>query len=83
MVEFKLVGRLWNNNSIVIIEQNGRKYALNGYNGEEYLDCWEVADNKGFDKIGDKVYCIKPIYAKVEENEAEEYEFDIVDYEVR
>lgn len=78
MANFEYVGTLWNNSSIKIIEKESKKYALHGFNGEEYLECWEVADNKGFDKVSDTVYCIKPIYAEVEEDE-----FDIVDYEVR
>lgn len=32
----------WMETDIPVIEVAGKYYALNIWNGEEYLDCWEV-----------------------------------------
>ena len=34
-------GTWWNDKSIELIEIDGRTYALNGWNGYQYSDCWE------------------------------------------
>ena len=74
----KVVGNLWNDNSIEIMEKDGQMFALYGWNGEAWCDCWEVADERGIDQIGTATYIVTPVYAEVAEDE-----FEIIDYEVR
>lgn len=66
--------RLWNNTDIEVVEIDGRWYALNGWNGESYLDCWET-DEHTFTMGDGKVYKISPVYEQTVEDE-----FEIVDY---
>jgi len=71
------VGNFYNNSSIEIHEIEGRKYALHGWNGEFYLDCWEVADKYGHDRIDSGVIEIAPIY------DFEDEQMPIIGYQVR
>lgn len=34
-------GRWWNDSNIKLVEINGSVYALAGWNGETYGNCWE------------------------------------------
>lgn len=71
----KIIGYwLWNYD-IPIVEIDGKKYALYGWNGEKYLHCWECKDT--FTEVDGTEYEVKPIYA-----EDSNGEFEIVDYEV-
>ena len=37
----KNVGNWWNDRSIEMVElSDGKVYALSGWNGEEYTECW-------------------------------------------
>lgn len=38
---FKEVGAWWNDSNIDLVEIDGTVYALNGWNGEEFTDCWK------------------------------------------
>lgn len=76
MTNFKNVGRWWNDKEIELVEIDGKVYALNGWNGEKYLDSWEVAKNDYTDIINDG-FTIKPEYKEVEDGE-----FEIVGYTV-
>lgn len=67
------VGKWWNDRSIEVWEIGGTQYALSGWNGERYLNCWEVVD--GIESGAKAV--IEPIYNKIGEDE-----FEIVDYKV-
>lgn len=74
---YSLVGKLWNNEEIDIISNNKNYYALNGWNGEIWTDCWCVLDKKGLKKANDNtIYEIQPILEEVEDG------FIIVDYDV-
>lgn len=59
-----------------IVEINGKRYALYGWNGERYLHCWEV-DEIGFYVEDGKEYEIMPIYEEIDEDE-----FEITGYEI-
>lgn len=75
---FKIVGRLWNNNSLSIISNRKHLYVLNGWNGEKYCDCWKVLDEDGLNKsLDDRRFEITPVY-ELDENG----EYIISDYSV-
>lgn len=66
----------WESNNIELVEINKKLYALNGWNGEKYIHCWECADE--FTIINREIeYVIKPIY---EENP--DGDFKIIGYEI-
>jgi len=67
----------WNDRDIEVIEIEGRFIALNGWNGEEYLDCWEVKEVSNGKAYGIKEDGLKvrPLY---KENEGD---FEITGYE--
>lgn len=74
---FFLVGYLHNDNNIEIISDGKRYFALYGWNGLQYCDCWEVSDEDGFDPIdGDTKYYFGPIYLEKEEDE-----YELIGYE--
>ncbi len=72
---FKEVGRWWNDSSIELIEKDGNVYALAGWNGEKYYNCWMVIED-GL-TASEEEYIITPVYNQVNDNE-----FEIVDYEI-
>ena len=51
----------WNDSSIDIVKVDGSLYALNGWNGEEYTDCWECLDKFTANPDGHR-YCIRPVH---------------------
>ena len=72
-----ILGTWWSDNSIELVEINGKIYALYGWNGEEYLHCWECIDR--FTAADDNTeYEIKPIYSSDENID----EVEIIDFEV-
>ena len=77
------IKKLWNNNDIDVVKINGRWFALSGWNGEIYVNCWETDENTFYLEDG-KRYDIKPIFKGVgepdEDGNFEEYE--IVSYEL-
>ena len=74
---YKVVGRLWNEESIEIISNGKDFFVLYGWNGEKYIDCWKVLDERGLNKSSDdSVYEIIPVYKKIED------EYQIVDFEI-
>jgi len=73
---FKNAGKWWNDQDIELIEKDGKTYALNGWNGEEYWNCWECTGEFKMDASKEE-YRITPVY-----KENTEGDFDIVDYEV-
>lgn len=79
MEKFIEVGRLWNDNNFIIISNSKKFYVLNAncWNGESYSNCWEVADSKGLEKVGETIYTITPVYKEINEDE-----FEIVDYKI-
>ena len=76
----KYLGRFWNSNEIEVYEIEGRKIALDGWNGEKYYDCFELSDNLVDVISGDKKIVVEPIYEMVDE---ETESFEITDYEIK
>ena len=75
--------RLWSNKNIEVVEIDGRWFALYGWNGEAYYNCWETDENTiAIDS--DNKYEIKPIYQGIgEPDEDGDYDqYDIVGYEI-
>lgn len=69
----KVVGTWWKSRDIEIVEVNGRYIALSGWNGESFLDCWEVTelvDGLGFDILKDGIIA-RPVYN--DELESDDY----------
>ena len=70
--------KLWYNSidPIEIVEIDGKLYALYGWNGEKFCDCWKCANE--FTAINEnRKYIIAPIY-KMDEYE----DFEIVGYKI-
>lgn len=69
----KYLGYWWNDKEIEIFEIEGRPIALSGWNGEKYMDCWEVnemIDGVGFDIKVDNLEVV-PEYEQVDDDEYE------------
>lgn len=67
-----IIGTWWSDSDIELAEINGKIYALYGWNGEEYLHCWECIDR--FTVADSNIeYEIRPIYDSSNE---------IIDFEV-
>lgn len=74
---FRQVGNLWNTRDIEIISDDERYFALDGWNGSRYWECWEVADKNGFDSINPKeLYNFGIVNVEIGEDE-----YDVVGYE--
>jgi len=78
MKNFKNVGSWWSDRSIDLIETNSGVYALYGWNGEKYLDCWKCVDGDNM-IASEERYVIAPVYSE-ELNEDDVYE--IIGYKV-
>ena len=64
---------------IEVVEIEGKWYALYGWNGEIYMDCWETekpTHGTSHDVLEDNI-AIRPIYKEIEEDN-----FELVGYEV-
>lgn len=72
------LGTWWNNDDIEVYQIEGRPIALYGWNGEEYLDCFEVAEEIGgrWFKLLQGGLSVCPIY------EQRGDDFEIVGYEL-
>lgn len=68
----------WFTGDIEVVEIEGRFIALDGWNGEEYLDCWEVEEIVRDTAYGVKVdgLKVKPIYEEIEQDN-----FELTGYE--
>ena len=56
---------------IEIVEVEGRPIALSGWNGEQYLQCWEVEEiisGTGFGVKEDGL-CVRPVYKQIDNDE--------------
>lgn len=73
------LGYWWNAPDIEIYEIEGRFIALEGWNGEIYLNCWEVEEMVGDEGFGIKAdgIIVRPIYQKCNEDD-----FEIEGYEI-
>jgi len=59
---FKEVGHWLNNSEIELVELvNGNTYALNGWNGETYEECWKCL-GEFLTESSDEKYRIRPVY---------------------
>ena len=67
---------LWNDSNIEVVKVQDKWYALNGWNGERYLHCWET-DEQTFATNNEQEYELQPIYA-----EDADGNFEIVDYKI-
>lgn len=68
----------WFAGDIEVVEIEGRFIALDGWNGEKYLDCWEVEEIVRDTAYGVKVdgLKVKPIYEEIEQDN-----FELTGYE--
>ena len=58
----KIVGNWWNNKDIELLQmEDGKIYALNDWNGECWLNCWECLGEYNMNSSDDE-YIITPIY---------------------
>lgn len=71
----KEIGYWWADKSIQLVEIDGSVYALYGWNGEEYLNCWKCTGEFYLD-ASEEEYEIRPIYSE------SDGEVEIIDYEV-
>ena len=58
--KFQEVGWWYKDNTIKLVKIDGIVYALNGFDGNVYADCW-VCEGDFFNLIGEKNITIKPI----------------------
>ena len=72
----KEAGYWWNDKSIELVEIDGSVYALYGWNGEEYGNCWKCT-GEFLTEASKEEYTLKPVYKDVAEDE-----WEIVNYEV-
>lgn len=72
----KEAGYWWNDKSIELVEIDREVYALNGWNGEEYGNCWKCT-GEFLTEASKEEYTLKPVYKEVDEDE-----WEIVNYEV-
>lgn len=88
----KHVGYWWTGDNIEMVEVNGQAYALYGWNGEEYDDCWKCSGEHLLDASYER-YTLRPVYrfqaegtdlSALEENSPEwDHALEVVDYEIR
>ena len=91
MKELEPIARWWNGDQD-IYQVNGRCYVVDGWNGEQWISCWEVAPDDLHDIISRDIV-IRPVYRfeaegidldKVEENsDAWDHAVELVDLDIR
>ena len=91
MKELEPIARWWNGDQD-IYQVNGRCYVVDGWNGEQWNACWEVAPDDLHDIISQDIV-IRPVYrfeaedidlGKVEENsDAWDHAVELVDLDIR
>lgn len=67
-----------NKENIEIIEKDGKLYALHGWNGLQYLDCFTVNKYHQWDKSLER-YTMTPVWDTSSEDELDWF---ITDYEI-
>ena len=75
-MNFEYVGTWWTNKDIQLVKIDNKVYALDGWNGEVYLNCWECT-GESYKDAGKEIYKITPIMEEIEEDE-----WEIVGYEI-
>ena len=89
----KNIGNWWNDRSIEMVElSDGKVYALAGWNGEEYTECW-MCIGEYYTDAGEETYTLRPVYrfevegidlSALEENSPEwDRAVEVVDYNIR
>ena len=67
-----IIGTWWSDSNIELVKINGKIYALDGWNGEKYLHCWECIDR--FTAADSNTeYEIRPIY-----NSDGSFDFEVI-----
>ncbi|MBP1971563.1 hypothetical protein J2Z83_003714 [Virgibacillus natechei] len=74
MTNFKNVGTWWNDKDIDLVEIDGTVYALHGWNGEKFNNCWICTGEYNM-VASEEEFEIEPIYSDDED-------MDIIGYEV-
>ena len=72
-MENKIVDTWWNGCDIDIASIDGELFALHGWNGEKWTDCWKCIDR--YTAAGDCRYEVRPVYRF----EAEDIELDTLE----
>lgn len=76
---FFKVGNYYNDKELEVISDGKRYFVLDGWNGLQYCDCWEVSDEEGFDPIyTDNKYSFGPVSLA---NNDRKIQSDIIGYE--
>lgn len=83
----------WTGDAIKMMEIDGCAYALSGWNGEKFLNCWKCLDEWTVDPNEPGRFVATPVYRfqvegidldELEENSKEwENAVEIVDYDIR
>lgn len=74
----KKIGKWWADKSIEMIEIDGIVYALNGWNGESYLNCWECTGDYLMDS-SEKTYTLVPIYKRCKNGDFILVTYNVID----
>ena len=61
MKNFENIGQWWSNSSIDLVSIEGDVYALGGWNGEKYNNCWVCTGEFNMD-ASEEEYHVTPIY---------------------
>jgi hypothetical protein len=67
-----IIGKWWNDRNIALARIGSDVYALNGWNGERYNDCWKCTGDHYMVASKEK-YSIEPIYKR---NGDDDYEIE-------
>mgnify|MGYP001293281079 CR=1 FL=1 len=59
--QIEKVGTWWNSNNIELMKIDGEVFALHGWNGESFLNCWKVLDDE-LTRASEENYTITPHY---------------------
>lgn len=65
----KKLGKFWNDKELSVYEIDGIKIVLNGWNGDKWTNCLELAENE-IDIINDGIE-IRPEYKELENGDFE------------
>jgi hypothetical protein len=72
---FEEVGSWWQDENIKLIRKGGSTYALHGWTGRQYAECWKCGGDLATESEGS--YTITPVYNQITDEETE-----LVDYEI-
>ena len=73
--------RFWNSNDIEMVQLSSGWYALDGWNGETYADCYRYTDSKGLERADAFTYELVPQQkATMFDDNNEPYEWETIGY---